>query len=195
MKTLADTVFILLANNHFNHLPKTKRMKTAFSLLALIATVGLAHAGGFGGPPPFTNGSPLTSGVDGTYSGNMTASNTIGIIRFVYDGNVQTTSTSDNSYSIFSEGLTFQGEDQVSIQPGSLVGVLDRETTRGFIDTACTGDFSASMDENSAYGSFTGKGFLQVYVIDLTTNIASNLFTKNFKLKGVRQKTGSGSSG
>ncbi|CAN5558030.1 hypothetical protein BH09VER1_BH09VER1_38410 [soil metagenome] len=171
-------------------------MKTAFSLLALIATIGLAQAGNFGGPPPFTNGSPLTSGVDGSYSGNVTAGNTIGIIRFVYSGNVQTTSTTDNSYSIFTEGLTFQGDDQVSITPGSIVGVLDRNSTAGFdLSSAMTGDFSASMDMNSAYGTFTGKGTLQIYFSPTGDGLTFvTWFSKSIRVKGARTSTGTASS-
>lgn len=162
-------------------------MKTAYSLLALIATIGFAHAGGFGGPPPFTNGSPLTSGVDGTYSGNMTAKNTIGVVRFSYSNNIQTTNLTANSYTVFSEGLVFSGPNQVNIEESSITGVLDRDTSQAFTNTGMTGYFTATLDLNSPSGSFRGDGVIQVFIEDSTSpGTFLNFFSKSVKIKGVR---------
>lgn len=162
-------------------------MKTIFSLLVLITTIGLAHAGGFGGPPPFTNGSPLVSGVDGSYSGNMTAKNTIGIVRFSYENNIQTTSLTGNSYTVFSEGLVFSGPDQVSIEDTSITGIFERATDLAFTNTAMTGFFTATLDQNSPYGRFKGKGTLQFFIEDVNNpGTFLNFFSKNCKVNGVR---------
>jgi len=162
-------------------------MKTAYSLLILIATIGLAHAGGFGGPPPFTNGSPLQSGVDGSYSANVTASNTVGVIRFTYENNIQTSSFVGNSYTIFSEGLVFTGPNQVNILDTSIAGVLERDTEQAFSNTRMTGNFTATLDQNSPSGSFKGKGFLQFFIEDANNpGTFLNFFSKNIKVKGVR---------
>ena len=65
-------------------------MKAAFSLLVLVATIGLARAGSFAGPPPFTNGSPLQSGTDGTYQAVASGTNLTGVFSFVISGGIQT---------------------------------------------------------------------------------------------------------
>ena len=73
------------------------RMKSLAASLALFLAAATVHAGGFGGPPPFTNGSPLPDGVDGSYQASATAPNTTGIIRFKYMNGVQTTNVKENS--------------------------------------------------------------------------------------------------
>jgi len=161
-------------------------MKLLVSSLALFAAVSSLHAGGFGGPPPFTNGSPLVSGVDGSYQASATASNTSGVIRFSYNNNNQTSTTAGNSYVIFSEGLTFSGPVVASIAINRITGVLNRNTAQGFTNTALTGYFNAKISTNSPSYSFSGKGFIQTFVQDPVTLLFSNLFSKNLKIKGVR---------
>lgn len=129
-------------------------MKFLAGSLALFAVLSSAHAGGFGGPPPFTNGSPLTSGTDGSYQASARGNNTSGIIRFRMSGGNQT--FAGNDYIFFSEGLVFTGSTQASIMKSKISGILGTSfpvtghTLRGF--------FSASLDQNSAFGSFSGKG-------------------------------------
>jgi hypothetical protein len=164
-----------------------KPMKTAFSLIALIATIGLAHAGGFGGPPPFTNGSPLVSGVDGSYSGTLTAENTVGIVRFTYSNNIQTSDLTGNSYTIFSEGLVFGGPNQVTIADTAITGVLERDTDPAFSNTAMTGYFTATLEQNSSLGCFNGNGILQFYIEDVDNEgTYLNFFSKDVKVTGLR---------
>jgi len=131
-------------------------MKFLASSLALFAVLSSAHAGGFGGPPPFTNGSPLTSGTDGSYQASARGNNTSGIIRFRMSGGNQT--FTGNDYIFFSEGLVFTGSTQASIMKNNISGILGTSgtvtahTVRGF--------FNAKLDQNSAFGSFSGKGEL-----------------------------------
>lgn len=198
-------------------------MKTAYSLLVLIATIGFAHAGGFGGPPPFTNGSPLQSGVDGTYQASVRGNNLSGVIRFAYSSGVQTTSFFSNIWVIFYEGQVFSGDTTVAINDGDISGVLETSFTTPFDRTSSTstsdtaagtassssttvdflggpsGFFTASLDNNSPTGAFSGKGELAV-VADVTTEtivtdaagtvtnttVNTEIIKANFKVKGVR---------
>ncbi len=164
-------------------------MKLLVGSLALIAAVSSLQAGGFGGPPPFTNGSPLISGVDGSYQANAHASNTTGVIRFSYSNNNQTSTLAGNSYVIFSEGLTFSGPVVANITTNRITGVLNRNTSAGFSNTTMTGYFNAKIDTNSSTYAFQGKGFMQVFVQDDTALPLIeflNAFSKDLKIKGVR---------
>lgn len=187
-----------------------KRMKTAYSLLVLIATIGFAHAGGFGGPPPFTNGSPLQSGVDGTYQASIRGSNLSGVIQFSYSSGTQSSGT----WFIFYQGQAFFGGADVAIMNASIAGVMDTFTTQ--VDrissttnangssstevdylTGPNGSFTATLDNNSPNGSFSGNGELAVIaevtvtqedaggnVISETIN--TETYKTKFKVKGVR---------
>jgi hypothetical protein len=64
-------------------------MKIATSFLVLI--VAIAHSQASAGPP-FTKGSPLVSGVDGSYQATARGKNLLGVFRFTYPNGVQTSS-------------------------------------------------------------------------------------------------------
>ena len=83
-------------------------MKAAFSLLVLVATISLARAGSFAGPPPFTNGSPLQSGTDGTYQAVASGTNLTGVFSFVISGGIQTSDSNAviNSWVFFIDGYS-----------------------------------------------------------------------------------------
>jgi hypothetical protein len=168
-------------------------MKALKCSLALIFVAASAHAGSFGGPPPFTNGSPLPTGVDGSYQANATASNTTGVIRFAYTDNSQTSSTTANSYVFFSEGLTFSGPAAVNITLSTIAGVLQRDTTRAFSNTAMTGSFTAKIGPHTPSYYFKGKGFMQAFIQEPAPSTTFlNFFSKNLKIKGVRTSIVSG---
>ena len=86
-------------------------MKAALSLLVLVATISLARAGEFAGPPPFTNDSPLQSGTDGTYQAIISGTNVTGVFSFVISGGLQTSdqSATINSWVFFVDGNIFRG--------------------------------------------------------------------------------------
>ena len=65
-------------------------MKIAASFLVLL--LGVVHVHASAGPPPFTNGSPLVSGVDGSYQATARGRNLTGVFRFTYANGVQTSS-------------------------------------------------------------------------------------------------------
>jgi hypothetical protein len=93
-------------------------MKAALSLLCLIATMNFAFA--FAGPPPFTNGSPLITGTDGTYQATASGVNLTGVFSFVISGGLQTSTSSSviNSWVFFVDGQVVQGP---------VVAAIDRE--------------------------------------------------------------------
>jgi hypothetical protein len=167
-------------------------MKYFAFLSALVLGLLNTQAGGFGGPPPFTNGSPLASGVDGTYQASVRGKNLSGIIRFTYSGGVQDVfSTNGNSWFIFFEGQVFSGGTEVAINNGGISGVLEAGTFPTFPNSSnvtenlITGEFSSiqvqavtgvagyfngSIDNNSPNGAFSAKGELS-YI--LRTQIAT----------------------
>ena len=113
-------------------------MKAASSLLILIATIGLARAGSFqpaalamAGPPPFTNESPLLSGMDGTYQAVASGVNLTGVFSFVISGGIQTSdqSATINGWVFFVDGNIFQGSVVAAISQTTVAGVLNGGTT------------------------------------------------------------------
>jgi len=191
-------------------------MKFAFSLFALALTVTFAQAGGFGGPPPFTNGSPLVSGVDGSYQATARGSNLSGVFRFTYSGGRQTSAPtfvlgvfSDpyNDYVYFVDGLAYRGLNQANVNDGSISGVLDNgaadvpnavtATGTDFlgVQTFLAGYYNGKMDNNSPVASFSGNGSVAVSVYTnsstdadgvVTPGVVSEAFTRAFKFTGVR---------
>lgn len=197
-------------------------MKFAFSLFALALTVTFAQAGGFGGPPPFTNGSPLVSGVDGSYQATARGRNLTGVFRFTYSGGRQTSAPtlsangvlSDpyNDYVFFVEGYSYRGLTQANVNDGSVSGVLDNgaanvpngasggATTYLGIQTFMSGYFTGKMDNNSPVASFSGSGSVTRSNYTLATATENGTVTRNytrdFKFSGVRNSlsTSSGTS-
>jgi hypothetical protein len=153
-------------------------MKAALSLLVLVATITLARAGGFAGPPPFTNDSPLQSGTDGTYQAIASGTNLSGVFTFVISGGLQTSdqSATINSWVFFVDGNIFRGSVVAAISRGKIAGILDGGATAlpfengeplelpsAFViaGNTASGEFSGSISLNSPLGVFEGKGSLQ----------------------------------
>lgn len=156
----------------------------AVSLIAIAAALSSVHAGAFG-PRPFTNGSPLVSGVDGSYQANARGQNTSGVIRFAYSNGNQTTSSTLNTYVIFSEGIIFSGDVAANITDSSISGVLEYAAQDTFLTTG-SGYFNAKIDQNSPLYSFKGSGYLQAFIQDTTDNLWYNFFGRSLKISGVR---------
>ena len=159
-------------------------MKAASSLLILIATIGLARAGSFppaalamAGPPPFTNESPLLSGMDGIYQAVATGVNLTGVFSFQIVGGIQTStqSVTINSWVFFVDGNIFQGRFP-AISQTKVAGVLDGGTTTlpfesgealtfptAFVvpGNTASGDFRGYISLHSPEGAFGGDGTLQ----------------------------------
>jgi len=194
-------------------------MKTVLSLLAVFATIGFAQAGGFGGPPPFTNGSPLLQGVDGSYQATARGTNLTGVFRFTYSGGRQTSApelpTGDtvsslitdpyNDYVFFVEGLTYRGLVQANINTSQVAGVFDNgsanvpvwggETGGLGIFTFMAGFFTGKMDQQSPYAAFSGTGEVQITNGSDASGelVLTSGSTVDFKFKGVRATLDTGS--
>jgi len=165
--------FFLLARPLSKRIKSAITMKVAFSLFTLVFTAALAHAGGFGGPPPFTNGSPLNSGVAGSYQATARATNLTGVFRFTYINGRQASATDFptfnenietllvdpyNDYVFFVDGIAYRGLVQANINTSSLGGVLDN-------GAANVPNYFANVGDVEADGITTGP------VIDETTII------------------------
>ena len=112
-------------------------MKIPAALLILILASDYLHASA--GPPPFTNGSPLVSGVDGSYQATARGRNLTGVFRFTYSSGRQTSNPQlptgstvaslltdpYNDYVFFVEGIVYRGLVQANINVNSIAGVLD----------------------------------------------------------------------
>src|SRR6476646_11778982 len=112
-------------------------MKIAASFLVFLT--GIVHVYAGAGPPPFTNGSPLVSGVDGSYQATARGKNLTGVFRFTYSSGRQTSNPQFptgnrvaslltdpyNDYVFFVEGIVYRGLVQANINVNSIAGVLD----------------------------------------------------------------------
>lgn len=150
-------------------------MKIVRSLLVLIVTIGFAHAGGFGGPPPFTGGSPLVSGIDGTYQAVASATNLTGIFGFRIQNGVQTQASANNSWIFFVDGDIISGSVAANVSNDKVVGVLDSGLGSSLGNTgtstgaeifvipgnAAAGFYNGTINLNSPIASFSGTGSLQ----------------------------------
>lgn len=126
---------------------------------ALLATAAASFAGSFGGPPPFTDLSPLQSGIDGSYQATARGTNLTGVIRFAYQNGVQSPIPSANQYSFFVDGNVVSGGVTASITGKQLAGVLGGQDFS--VPTNDTGSTELPLvfvvRGNRANGNFTGK--------------------------------------
>jgi hypothetical protein len=218
-------------------------MKIPVALLILIVASEYLHASA--GPPPFTNGSPLVSGVDGSYQATARGRNLTGVFRFTYSGGRQTSNPQlptgntvaslltdpYNDYVFFVEGLVFRGLVQANINVNSIAGVLDNgganvpnfgsESNPSPTPTASptaspsptpqqsgtqisltitafmNGFFHGTIDQNSPFASFHGKGAVTVTGVTQTENGGfsdTGSFEVKFRFCGVRNATGTTTS-
>lgn len=152
-------------------------LRSAFFSLATATLLGFSaassQAGGFGGPGPFRNGSPLPTGTDGVYSAVANGTNLTGLFYFSIRGGVQTQGSGGNSWVFFVDGQTLRGTTAANVANGKVVGVLDSG-----LSTSVTNDdgdvslpiviyiqgnngngyFQGQMDMGSPTGYFDGKG-------------------------------------
>ena len=168
------------------------------------------------GPAAFRNGSPLVSGVDGTYQATARASNITGIFRFAYSGGSQTATQRQNNWIFFREGQIIRGDVEASIDDSSLTGILappqavsgstNTNSTFPLIftssDSASVGTFNGKLNLKSPTGAFSGEGVFQSAATEITTytivttnqpqripitnSSTGGQFTNNFNFRGVR---------
>jgi len=145
------------------------------SLFSLLAVTAASHAGSFGGPPPFTDMSPLQSGIDGSYQATCRGENLTGVIRFAYQNNVQSPTATANIYSFFVEGQVVTGGVTASITGKQLAGVLGgqdfsvptsstgtSELPLVFIvrGNRANGEFDGQMNLEDKMSAFNGRGHI-----------------------------------
>jgi hypothetical protein len=147
-----------------------------FLLLLLVSLCSLpftANAGNMFGPAPNRNGSPLLSGVDGTYQATARSENVTGIFRFAYSRGSQTSNVRQNSWVFFVNGQVLRGNVEANLNQSSLSGVLDdggliSTGTNGALplvlfsgaSSSASGSFSGKLDQKSSSGAFNGSGTL-----------------------------------
>jgi hypothetical protein len=132
-----------------------------------------AQAGGFGGPGPFRNGSPLPTGTDGVYSAVANGTNLTGYFSFSLRGGVQTAGTRGNSWVFFVDGQTLRGSVTANAANGKVVGILDSGVSTALTNSdgslelpailyipgnSANGDFEGKLNTSSPTGYFDGKG-------------------------------------
>lgn len=172
-------------------------MKLLAASLLAIFTVATVQAGSFGGPPPFTNGSPLQSGVEGTYQGSLRGKGLSGVMTFAYDGSGNPVTGAN--YVIFADGGVYLGDLQANIQNVTLAGVLEAPSsatpppqTSSFAATTQStgGSFSGKFNTKSAFYSFSGRGAFQLFSQPILPDgsISGDFvsITKKFRLSGAR---------
>lgn len=130
-------------------------------------------AGSFGGPPPFTDLSPLQSGIDGSYQATARGRNLTGIIRFAYQNGVQSPIASANNYVFFVNGVVTSGSTTAAINGKELAGVLGGQdftvptNDEGTVElpavfvvrgNRASGQFKGQIDLNDRMSYFSGSG-------------------------------------
>jgi len=158
-------------------MPPSPFMKYLLLLVSSLALLPLAaNAGNAFGPAPFRNGSPLVSGVDGTYQATARAENVTGIFRFAYSGGSQTANSRQNSWIFFVNGEIYRGNVEASLDDSSLAGILDSAISSASTNSDgsiqlpyvyinqndnAAGTFSGKLELKSPSGAFSGKGIIQ----------------------------------
>lgn len=164
------------------------KLRLFSSVSVLVLSAASVFAGSFGAPP-FTNGSPLPTGVNGAYQASLRGENTSGVVGFTYSRGFQTSDATTNFYAIFTEGLVFSGFPQVNIAGSSVSGVFPGNSAGNnqFSNTRVNGFFNGSIDQNSPVYFFKGGGKLDVFFEDpATPGVFFFSFDKDLKLKGMR---------
>lgn len=168
--------FSLTPTSFFSFHSFTMNLRSAFLVLSTTLALSLsAQAGGFGGPGPFRNGSPLPSGTDGVYSAVANGTNLTGLFYFTLSGGLQTQGSRGNSWVFFVDGQTLRGTTSANVANGKVAGILDSGVSTAVTDDSgsvtlpiimyiqgntANGVFQGTMDMNSPTGYFDGKGYI-----------------------------------
>jgi hypothetical protein len=184
----------------FSYGMKTFLLSIIFALLA-----SDCFAGNFG-PAPFRNGSPLVTGVDGSYQATARSQNVTGVFRFAYSGGIQTENSRQNSWIFFVNGQAIRGSVEAALDDSSLSGTLDSAVSGGTTDSngnitlpiyifsganSGAGSFQGKLNLKSPNGAFSGTGELlptppstnQIVVISQQTSIG-NVGNSTFSFAG-----------
>jgi hypothetical protein len=155
----------------------------AFSLLAAASA---SFAGSFGGPGPWSDQSPLQSGIDGSYQATARGTNLTGVFRFAYENNVQSPNATAKQYSFFVNGQVVTGGVTAAINGKNLAGVLggqdftvptnnsgSTELPLVFIvrGNRANGQFEGQMNLEDPMAAFNGKGKVTPAPVETNTVI------------------------
>ena len=158
--------------------------------LALFAlTLSTASAGSLFGPPPFTNGSPLPTGVQGSYQASAVGQGITGIIRFSYNAQGNPNTTGLNNFIFFINGTIVTGQTQASIMTDKTYGILITQAVvlppnlAAFTSTG--GSFNAKINTKSPNYSFQGNGVLATFE-QLTSADPITPVNRTFTVRGMR---------
>jgi hypothetical protein len=142
-------------------------------VLLSFAAAAVSYAGSFGGPGPWSDQSPLQSGIDGSYQATARGVNLTGVFRFAYQNNVQSPDSTANQYSFFVDGRVVTGGVVAAINGKNLAGVLggqdfsvptnntgSTELPLVFIvrGNRANGRFEGQMNFEDPMAAFNGKG-------------------------------------
>jgi len=162
----------------------------AFSLLAAASA---SFAGSFGGPGPWSDQSPLQSGIDGSYQATARGLNLTGVFRFAYENNVQSPNATANQYSFFVDGQVVTGGVVAAINGKNIAGVLggqdftvptnnsgSTELPLVFIvrGNRANGQFQGQINLEDPMAAFNGNG--KVTPAPVETNTVILIQTNNF---------------
>ena len=172
-------------------------MTKSFVLSSFILLAPLvANAGNMFGPAPFRDGSPLVTGVDGTYQATARAENVTGIFRFAYSGGSQTANQQQNNWIFFVNGLVQKGNVSANIQDSSIDGIFDTLLGSGSsnalpyitvsVNSLAGGSFQGKLNQKSPNGAFSGKGIFQA----ITNTIQAFAVNQNVAQVGNGTQTG-----
>lgn len=149
-------------------------MNLRFLLPALLVSISGAYAGGFGGPGPFRNGSPLPSGTDGTYQATARATNMTGVMSWTISDGVQVDTSTGADWVFFVDGQVLSGSISAVISDGRVAGVMnggfssqvptneDGSVTLPLVfivpGNAGAGEFNGSINLDDPLAAFSGRG-------------------------------------
>lgn len=170
-------------------------MKRSFAILLASLAIATVHAGSFGGPPPFSNGSPLQTGIDGSYQASARGKNLSGVIKFAISKGIQSfggnsSLTSDviqrgsNSWAIFYEGRLYKGLTEADIADSNITGILSASDVT---PTAITNlQTSAGITPTIGAGTFPTQALIQGQNLSgfFTAKLSQNSPTGSFKGSG-----------
>lgn len=137
-------------------------------LFVIAMTTSTAFAGSLFGPPPFTNGSPLPTGVQGTYQASAIGQGITGLIRFSYNSDGNPSALGNNDYIFFVNGTIITGQTDAAVMTNKIYGILNTPdpitpTPVLSLFDSLGGSFNASINNKSPYYSFKGNGVISTF--------------------------------
>ena len=156
-------------------------MKTQFLLLLGLWFIfpHFSYAGNMFGSGPFRNGSPLITGVDGSYQATARSENVTGVIRFAYSSGTQTTTPNENAWVFFVHGRVCRGSVVANLNESKIEGILDEESATTFQASNSTQSTNQTTNQTQTSNSLS-LPYVQLFD---SANAASGTFSGKLNLK------------